>query len=187
MCACSKTIHHGVVIGFQYSALQASFTLSRSDSGTMSRSLSRCSHRSYIRRPSRATLTCRLVFSVGAFVIPFFPSRIDVPQTVQGVIGPSLSSPLSIRHPSRARATSCVVLVGCLGGGVRFPLCSVPTWHPQSSICSSLFPQGTTQHHPRHLVDLVRIFYSPTLVLPSGTSDLFRRLRGSVSRCYPPP
>ena len=70
--------------------------------------------------PSQATLTCHLVFSVGAFVIPFFPSRIDVPQMVQGVIGPSLSSSLSIRHPSRARATSCVILVSCLGGGVRF-------------------------------------------------------------------
>ena len=139
VCACSKTIHHGVVIGFQYSALQASFTLSHSNSGTMSCSLSRCSHCSYICRPSWATLTCCLVFSVGVFIIPFFPSRIDIPQTVQGMIGPSLSSPLSIRHPSWARVTSCVVLVGCLGGGVHFPLFSVPTWHLQSSICSSLF------------------------------------------------
>ena len=73
-----------------------------------------------LHRPSQATLTCRLVFSVGAFVIPFFPSHIDVPQMVQGMIGPSLSSPLSIHHPSQARATSCIILVSCLGGGVRF-------------------------------------------------------------------
>ena len=188
VCAYLKTIHHGIIIDFQYSGLQASsFTHSCSDSGTISHLLPRCSHPSYIHHPSRATLMCHLVVLVGVFVIPFFPPSVDAPQTVQGVIGPSLTHslyPHAILH--ELEWPRCVILVGCFGGGVCFSFCSIPTWHLQSSICSIFL---STRHHMAPSTSSSRLGESiqfSHLVLPSGTSDLFCRLRGSFSRCYPP-
>ena len=55
--------------------------------------------------PLRTTSTCRLVVSVGVFVAYFLPSRVDVPQVVQGMVEPSLSFPIYTRHSSRERAS----------------------------------------------------------------------------------
>ena len=92
--------------------------------------------------PSRTMSMCCLVVLVGVFVVPFLPSRVNVPQVVQGMVEPSLSFPIHTHHSSQERATLMSYLVFLVEVFVALPSHLAPCYLQAVQV----FAHFSTQH-----------------------------------------